>query len=65
MIELVAGHLLDVNALDLDNTDLSEEVRANVGQNLADAITQLPKLCTGVDVNVRFHDIKGFEVGWW
>jgi MINDY deubiquitinase len=35
--------------------------RANLTRNLADAVTLLPKLATGIDVNVRFHDIRGFE----
>lgn len=40
---------------------MNEEYRANTQQNVADAIAQLPKLATGIDVNVSFCDIRGFE----
>lgn len=30
-------------------------------QNVADVIALLPKLATGVDVNVRFHAVHAFE----
>jgi hypothetical protein len=56
----VAGHLLDSNGEDR-MAGLDNDYRANLQQNIADAIGQLPKLATGVDVNVRFHDIRGFE----
>ena len=39
----------------------TEEYRANLLQNVQDGIGLLPKLCTGVDVNVRFDSIRGFE----
>lgn len=34
---------------------------ASLAHNLADAIALLPKLTTGIDVNLRFHDIAGVE----
>jgi len=34
---------------------------AQVRQSIADVIALLPKLATGVDVNVRFHDVHAFE----
>lgn len=37
------------------------EFTANLERNLADALRVLPKLCTGVDVNLRFNDVRGFE----
>ena len=60
LISLVASHLLDSN----DSARLAsmdDDYRANTQQNVADAIAQLPKLATGVDVNVRFNSIRGFE----
>ena len=60
LISLVAGHLLDANSEErLAAT--SPEYRANVSQSLGDAIALLPKLATGVDVNVRFHNVHAFE----
>ncbi|PRW58319.1 FAM63A-like isoform X2 [Chlorella sorokiniana] len=62
LVEMVAGYLLDANSLEGErNTALSEEQRASLAHNLSDAIALLPKLTTGIDVNVRFHDIAGFE----
>ena len=60
LIALVAGFLLDVNSSDR-LASMDEDYRANTHQNIADAIAQLPKLATGVDVNVSFQDIRGFE----
>lgn len=40
---------------------MPEEYKANLRKNVADAIGILSKLTTGIDVNVRFHDVKGFE----
>lgn len=34
--------------------DISAELQANYEQNVSDAIAVLPKLMTGLDVNVRF-----------
>ncbi|KAI7841603.1 hypothetical protein COHA_004773 [Chlorella ohadii] len=62
LVEMVAGYLLDANNLDGGRgAALSEEQRASLAHNLSDAIALLPKLTTGIDVNVRFHDIAGFE----
>ena len=51
---LIAGHLLDVNA----KGGVSEEQAANMARIMADAVELLPKLTTGIDVNVIFNDIK-------
>lgn len=59
-MQLVAGYLLDANSL--EGKDVSEEHKLNLQHNLSDAIALLPKLTTGIDVNLRFHDIRGFEV---
>ncbi|GAB4817828.1 hypothetical protein N2152v2_004874 [Parachlorella kessleri] len=59
LVQLVAGYLLDSNSL--DGKEASEEYRANLQHNLTEALALLPKLTTGIDVNVRFHDIRGFE----
>jgi hypothetical protein len=34
--------------------EADEEARANVEQNVADAIATMPKLKTGLDINVKF-----------
>ena len=57
-MSLIAGHLLDVNA----KGGVSEEQAANMTRIIADAVELLPKLTTGIDVNVLFNDIRGFEV---
>ena len=61
LVSLIAGHLLDTNDEQKVGKGLPEEYKANLRKNVADAISILPKLTTGVDVNVRFHDVKGFE----
>ena len=58
LLSLIAGHLLDVNA----KGGVSEEQAANMTRIIADAVELLPKLTTGIDVNVIFNDIRGFEV---
>lgn len=60
---MVAERLLDSNTASLEGSSggLSEEQRASLAHNLSDVIGLLPKLCTGIDVNLRFHDIAGFE----
>ncbi|KDD75365.1 hypothetical protein H632_c720p0, partial [Helicosporidium sp. ATCC 50920] len=57
VIQLVAGVLLDDNQSD----KVDPSVRADLEKNIVDAISLLPKLQTGIDVNVRFKDTKGFE----
>ena len=58
----MAGYLLDCNGEDrLIQSGATAEYQANLQRNLNDAIAMLPKLCTGVDVNVKFHDIRAFE----
>ncbi len=59
-MQLVAGYLLDANSL--EGRDMSEEYRANLQHSVTDALALLPKLTTGIDVNLRFHDVRGFEV---
>lgn len=61
LVSLIAGHLLDTNDEQKVGKGLPEEYKVNLRKNVADAISILPKLTTGVDVNVRFHDVKGFE----
>lgn len=59
-MSLVAGYLLDANNEER-LASYGEEYKANLQQNIADAIALLPKLATGLDVNIRFQDIRGFE----
>lgn len=59
LVHLVANHLLECNS----SERVGAEFQANFHQNIADAVELLPKLTTGVDVNIQFHDIRGFEVG--
>ena len=42
-------------------TNLSGEGRLNYEQNMNDAMAVLPKLQTGLDVNVKFTGVKDFE----
>lgn len=60
LIALVADFLIESNALQGSSSDVPE-YKANLERNLADAIALLPKLTTGVDVNVRFDGIRSFE----
>ena len=41
--------------------NLSSEVRLNYEQNMHDAMAVLPKLQTGLDVNVKFTGVRDFE----
>lgn len=41
--------------------DISGEVRLNYEQNMHDAMAVLPKLQTGLDVNVKFTGVREFE----
>lgn len=61
LVSLVAGYLLDANDEQKLGKNLPEEYKANLRKNVSDAIAILAKLTTGIDVNVRFHDVKGFE----
>lgn len=62
LISLVAGYLLDCNSEErLIQAGASAEYQANLHRNIADSIALLPKLTTGVDVNVKFHDFRAFE----
>lgn len=61
VLQMLAEYLLDKNQALEDSPSMSESVKANLQYNLADAISLLPRLTTGVDVNVRFNDIRGVE----
>lgn len=61
LMALIAGFLLDSNNPDRLGTS-NAEVQANLQKNVGDAVEMLPKLTTGLDVNILYHDIKGFEV---
>jgi hypothetical protein len=54
-IQLLAEHLLD------SNFSTQTEDSANFQHNLSDAISLLPKLTTGIDINVRFDGIRRVE----
>ncbi|XP_066063008.1 ubiquitin carboxyl-terminal hydrolase MINDY-1 [Chamaea fasciata] len=41
--------------------DTSEGLQLNFQQNISDSMTVLPKLSTGLDVNVRFTGVSDFE----
>jgi hypothetical protein len=63
LLSLVAGYILDSNSPDRVKTEASPEYQANLQQNVADAVCQLPKLTSGLDVNPVFdRSIRGFEV---
>ena len=58
---MLAEHLLDKSFSRLQGGSSSAEYGANLQANLSDAISLLPKLTTGIDVNVRFDGIRSFE----
>ncbi|XP_051137706.1 uncharacterized protein LOC127255950 isoform X2 [Andrographis paniculata] len=58
LLSLVAERLIDSNS-NIDNKD-SGYVE-NQQQNIADAIDLLPRLTTGIDVNIKFRRIDDFE----
>ncbi|XP_019848833.1 PREDICTED: ubiquitin carboxyl-terminal hydrolase MINDY-2-like isoform X2 [Amphimedon queenslandica] len=41
--------------------DLSETEVTNYEQNVGDAISVFPRLLTGLDINVKFNSVSGFE----
>uniref|UniRef100_A0A0D6QZZ5 MINDY deubiquitinase domain-containing protein n=1 Tax=Araucaria cunninghamii TaxID=56994 RepID=A0A0D6QZZ5_ARACU len=58
LLSLVAERLLDANS----NTENKDDGYVqNQQQNISDAINLLPRLATGLDVNVRFRHIHDFE----
>lgn len=57
--ELMA-HLGDC-LLSIKPQEKSESLQLNFQQNVDDAMTVLPKLATGLDVNVRFTGVSDFE----
>ncbi|XP_062074175.1 uncharacterized protein LOC133778306 [Humulus lupulus] len=58
LLSLVAERLIDSNS-NIDNRD--EGYAENQQQNIADAIDLLPRLATGIDVNIKFRRIGDFE----
>ncbi|KZV55865.1 hypothetical protein F511_26299 [Dorcoceras hygrometricum] len=58
LLSLVAERLIDSNS-NIDNKDTGYV--ENQQQNIADAIDLLPRLTTGIDVNIKFRRIDDFE----
>ncbi|XP_057978099.1 uncharacterized protein LOC131164707 [Malania oleifera] len=58
LLSLVAERLIDSNS-NIDNKDVG--YLENQQQNIADAIDLLPRLATGIDVNIKFRRIDDFE----
>ncbi|KAG8374828.1 hypothetical protein BUALT_Bualt10G0036100 [Buddleja alternifolia] len=58
LLSLVAERLIDSN-INIDNKDTGYV--ENQQQNIADAIDLLPRLTTGIDVNIKFRRIGDFE----
>ncbi|KAL5748631.1 hypothetical protein ACOSP7_025674 [Xanthoceras sorbifolium] len=58
LLSLVAERLIDSN-INVNNKDA--EYVENQQQNIADAIDLLPRLATGIDVNIKFRRIDDFE----
>nr|XP_043628471.1 ubiquitin carboxyl-terminal hydrolase MINDY-1-like [Erigeron canadensis] len=58
LLSLVAESLIDSNS-NSDNKDVGYV--ENQQQNIADAIDILPRLATGIDVNIKFRRIHDFE----
>ncbi|UJR14120.1 hypothetical protein I4U23_001115 [Adineta vaga] len=47
--------------LQIDSTKLLNEQQANYEQNIEDALAVLPKLTTGIDINLKFNGVDQFE----
>ncbi|CAK9188622.1 unnamed protein product [Ilex paraguariensis] len=58
LLSLVAERLIDSNS-NVNNKDAGYV--ENQQQNIADAIDLLPRLATGIDVNIKFRRIQDFE----
>ncbi|KAL0324372.1 UNVERIFIED_CONTAM: Ubiquitin carboxyl-terminal hydrolase MINDY-1, partial [Sesamum calycinum] len=58
LLSLVAERLIDTN-INIDNKEAGYV--ENQQQNIADAIDLLPRLTTGIDVNIKFRRIDDFE----
>uniref|UniRef100_A0A8C5R5F5 Ubiquitin carboxyl-terminal hydrolase n=1 Tax=Leptobrachium leishanense TaxID=445787 RepID=A0A8C5R5F5_9ANUR len=58
--EELMAHLGDC-ILSIQPQEKSEVLQLNFQQNVNDAMTVLPKLSTGLDVNVRFTGVQDFE----
>ncbi|XP_073047772.1 uncharacterized protein [Primulina eburnea] len=58
LLSLVAERLIDSNC-NIENKDTGYV--ENQQQNIADAIDLLPRLTTGIDVNIKFRRIDDFE----
>lgn len=58
--EELMAHLGDC-ILSIEPEEKSEALQLNFQQNVNDAMTILPKLSTGLDVNVRFTGVADFE----
>ncbi|NXP53082.1 MINY1 hydrolase, partial [Heliornis fulica] len=58
--EELMAHLGDC-VLSAQPREPSEGLQLNFQQNISDAMTVLPKLSTGLDVNVRFTGVSDFE----
>ncbi|CAF3942326.1 unnamed protein product [Rotaria sordida] len=56
VIAMIAEYILQI-----DTTKLSADDRANYEQNVADALSILPKLQTGLDINLKFNGVDKFE----
>ncbi|CAF2992500.1 unnamed protein product [Rotaria sp. Silwood2] len=56
VIAIIAEYILQI-----DITKLSNEDRANFEHNVADALAVLPKLQTGLDINLIFNGVDKFE----
>ncbi|GAB4856948.1 hypothetical protein Ancab_014866 [Ancistrocladus abbreviatus] len=58
LLSLVAEQLIDSNS---NVNDKDAGYVENQQRNIADAIDLLPRLTTGIDVNIKFHRINDFE----
>lgn len=58
LLSLVAERLIDSNS---NNNNKDAGYVENQQQNIADAIDLLPRLTTGIDVNIKFRRIDDFE----
>ncbi|KAK3512186.1 hypothetical protein QTP70_033939 [Hemibagrus guttatus] len=59
-IEELMAHLGEC-VLSIKPSENAEDIELNFQQNMSDAMAVLPKLSTGLDVNVRFTGVADFE----
>lgn len=61
LISAIAERIIDSNTTTAAPSYAASSYEQNLRQNVSDCLEVLGKLATGIDVNVRFNSIHGFE----